>query len=259
MIQLSKRLGAIAQKVEHGSRLADIGSDHGLLPVFLAQAGRISCAVAGELNPGPYEAACRQVAGAGLDGLISVRRGNGLEVLRPQEADAVVIAGMGGALITDILEAGRLDGKLAGVGRLILQPNVGEELVRRWLRDKGWKLEGEEILEEDGKIYEILWASPDAEAAVPESDPLYAPCRLEGFGLIAEEDWLRFGPYLLRSGDAVFVEKWRREAAKLERVAGSLARSSLEDSKTKRIAVLEEINRLKELIACLQTGTPSFS
>lgn len=259
MIPLSKRLRAIAEKVTPGSRLADIGSDHALLPAFLALEGRILSAVAGELNPGPYEAAGKQIREAGVGDRVSVRRGNGLEVLRPGEADTVVIAGMGGALIAEILEAGSAAGKLQGVRRLILQPNVGEETVRRWLDANGWSLDGEEILEEDGKIYEILWAERKAEQAAGTSRELYAGWELEGFGPLTGEDLYRFGPYLLRNPDRVFLEKWNREAAKLERIAESMARSELEESRMKRVAVLEDIKRLKELIGCLAKAKPSFN
>lgn len=259
MIQLSKRLRAIAENITTGSRLADIGSDHALLPAFLAQAGRIAYAVAGELNPGPLEAARKQIRESGLGDTVSVRGGNGLEVVRPGEVDTVSIAGMGGNLIVEILEAGRKAGKLEGVRRLVLQPNVGEEAVRRWLREKGWKLLGEEILEEDGKIYEILWAGLADGISGKTDSGLYEGWELAGFGRITEEDALRFGPYLIRNAGDVFLEKWRRETAKLERIAESLAQSELDESRAKRQAVLDDITRLKELIGCLQKGKPSFN
>lgn len=253
MIQLSKRLGKIAEKVVPGSRLADIGSDHALLPAFLAKQGIISGGVAGEVNPGPLAAARKQIAESGLKQIVSVRGGNGLEVIAPGEVDTITIAGMGGALIADILEAGRVAGKLAGVTRLILQPNVGEELVRKWLRTHGWALRGEELLEEDGKLYEILWAEPGEDA--PE---LYGELEMVGFGVIHASDWLQFGPYLLREASSVFLDKWQRETVKLERVLQSIGRSGLEEARVKGEAVLQEITRLKELIVCLQKGKPSF-
>lgn len=257
MIQLSKRLGLIAEKVEQGSRLADIGSDHAMLPAFLAQKGIVTAAVAGELNPGPYEAALKQIKDAGLGAVVTVRRGNGLEVVNPGEVDTVSIAGMGGNLIVEILTDGRNAGKLEGVRRLVLQPNVGEEAVRRFLGSNGWSLLGEDILEEDGKIYEILLAEKSEQSAQPAN--LYAEHVLEGFGRITAEDWFRFGPYLLREASPVFVEKWSREINKLTRITESLAQSELEEARLKREAVLVDIKRLKELVACLQRGKPSFN
>lgn len=258
---LSKRLGAIAARVKPGSRLADIGSDHALLPAHLALSGRISRGIAGEINKGPLEAAKRQIAAAGLGSLVEARQGNGLDVLEPGEADTITIAGMGGALIAEILEAGRGKGKLAGVRHLLLQPNVGEHLVRVWLRRNGWLLLGEEILEEDGKIYEILSACPLSEAAdgMQAEAELYRGRELTGFGLVHEADWLQFGPYLLRGAEPVFLEKWRREIRKLERVAVSMESSELEEARQKRLKVLEEIKRLKELMACLQKDKPLFN
>src|SRR5690606_28166691 len=108
--------------------------------------------------------ACQGVANAGLTSRIDVRRGNGLEVLRPMEADTVTICGMGGALIRSILETGYEQGKLEGVKQLILQPNVGEDTVRIWLLENDWLLQDESILEEDGKIYEVLHAVKGDEA-----------------------------------------------------------------------------------------------
>lgn len=108
MLRISKRLEMIAGGVPTGSRLADIGSDHALLPVYLAQKKQIVKAVAGEVNLGPFQAASRQVRDSVLDQVIDVRHGNGLEVVEVGEIDVITIAGMGGALIADILEAARI-------------------------------------------------------------------------------------------------------------------------------------------------------
>lgn len=255
MITLSNRLRTIAEQVPQGSRLADIGSDHALLPAFLAEDKRISFAVAGEVNQGPYEAASKQVKEAGLEAVISVRKGDGLAVVRAGEVDTVTIAGMGGNLIVHILTEGQA--KLEGMRRLILQPNVGEEAVRRWLHGNGWLLAEERILEEDDKIYEILTAVP----AEPEreADAVYKPYTLEGFGAVTSDLMFQFGPYLLREASAVFVEKWRRETTKLQRVAEELKRSDLEEAARKRETLLAEIKQIKELISCLQKGKPSFN
>src|SRR5690606_19253288 len=88
MVSLSKRLQCIADQIPTGSRLADIGSDHALLPTYLAEQKRISFAVAGEVNTGPMKAAQRQVAAAGMGSIVNVRLGNGLEVIQEGEVDA---------------------------------------------------------------------------------------------------------------------------------------------------------------------------
>jgi len=257
MVQLSKRLSAIADQVKPGSRVADIGSDHGLLPVFLAETGQVERAIAGEINPGPFQAACQQVQAAEVESLVEVRLGDGLAILSPGEVDTVCIAGMGGPLMVRILEEGWEEGKLEGVRRLVLQPNVGEEAVRRWLFDKGWMLSGERILAEDGKCYEVLWADwPGKETEAPFP---YSPVWLEGFGILPPEWQFRMGPYLLREASPLFLEKWKRELVKLDRIIGQLAQSSQPEAVRKRKRMQAERNQLKELMACLQRGKPSYS
>jgi len=256
MIKLSYRLQTIASRVPRGARLADIGSDHALLPSYLAERGMISFAVAGEVNPGPFEAAKRQVNAAGLTGVIDVRRGDGLAVVSPGEVDTVVIAGMGGNLIASILEDGKE--KLAGVSHLILQPNIGEETVRRWLDENGWQLTGEAILQEDGKIYEVLTASPvsasEAEAAAAAG--LYAP-RVLPCGLTVEREWLlRFGPFLLEEASDVWVKKWEAELTKMERIRKSLQQSDLPASKEKVRQLSEEMDHIREVLACTRKERP---
>jgi len=255
MIQLSKRLRIIADQVPEGSRLADIGSDHALLPTFLVQKGVTPLAIAGELNPGPYQAALKQVKEAGLAERIEVRQGDGLSVIQAGEVKTISIAGMGGSLISHILSDGASEGKLQGVKRLVLQPNVGEETVRRWLTENGFCLLGEHILEEDGKIYEVLWAEP-AEDHPGRLEQLYEPRHLEGFGTITEPLLYLLGPYLLEQRTEVFFLKWSREIEKLERISSQLALSELEESKAKREVLLKEIQGLKELMECLQKARP---
>lgn len=245
MIRLSKRLEMIAQEVPAGSRLADIGSDHALLPSFLAEQGTILRGVAGEVNAGPFDAALKQVRSAGLDGIIDVRLGDGLQVVLPGEVDVITIAGMGGTLIASILEAGK--SKLAGVRRLVLQPNVGESNVRQWLLDHEWVLTGERIMEEDGKTYEILTAVP-TELAPYSNDELYESRALPG-GLMADRQlMLQMGPFLLREASQVWIDKWLSELDKLNRICERLSHSELEASRSKEAEIMREIQRFKEVL-----------
>lgn len=155
--KLSKRLETVADFVPQGARLVDVGSDHAYLPLFLVEQKRIDFAIAGEVVQGPYQSALQNVELAGRSDMIQVRLANGLAAVEEQdEISAVTIAGMGGRLIADILEAGKE--KLGSVERLILQPNNREDDVRNWLVHNQFKLIAEEIVEENDKIYEILVA-----------------------------------------------------------------------------------------------------
>ncbi|ASA23590.1 tRNA (adenine(22)-N(1))-methyltransferase [Paenibacillus donghaensis] len=255
--KLSKRLQLVLEQIPYGSRLADIGSDHALLPVAAVESGRAVAAIAGEVNRGPYEAALRGVAEAGRGNVISVRHGNGLEVVQPGEVDCIAIAGMGGALIASILEDGRRAGKLAGVTTLALQPNVGEDILRRWLLGNGWLLVAEHILEEDGKIYEILTAVPEQQASEATNDSLYAERILEGGQVLCSRDTLlQMGPWLLQAPNSVFMEKWQGEIRKLEGILSSLSRSELEAAELKRVEIKAQIKQIAEVLECLPKDKP---
>lgn len=247
----------IAKEVPKGSRLADIGSDHALLPSYLAESGIIVRGVAGEVNEGPYEAASKQVRLAGLKDVIDVRLGDGLAVIEPGEVDVITIAGMGGALIVSILEAGQ--SKLSGVKRLVLQPNVGEPAVRQWLLANGWVLIGERILEEDGKIYEILTAVASDETEL-ESEQVYAPLAAAGQRIVSRELLLLMGPYLTREASEVWQAKWAYELEKMDKVCAQLRLSRTEAARAKETEYRKEMDRIKEVLAaCTPKGKPSFN
>jgi len=256
-VKLSDRLGLIAELVHHGARVADIGSDHALLPVYLVSAGQCPSAIAGELNQGPFEAASRQVDAAGLKDRIQVRKGNGLAVVQAGEADTITIAGMGGQLIAAILEDGRKAGKLSGVKQLVLQPNVGEDAVRRWLTEHDWLLTDERILEEDGKIYEIVVAVRANDAAERNAQLYKAdniPSAAEGEDAVRL--LYRFGPYLLQRPTEVFFRKWDSEIRKMDRILRQMEQAETEEAADKAEQFRAEMERMKEVLACLQKGRP---
>lgn len=228
--------------------MADIGSDHALLPVAAVRNGKAVSAIAGEVNPGPYDAACKQVSDAGLKANITVRRGDGLDVISPGEVDVITIAGMGGALIASILDRGI--SKLEGVQLLILQPNVGEDILRRWLLDHHWVVVAEQLLEEDGKIYEIITAMPQASSPIANEE-VYRARPLQGGVTLTEDLLLRMGPYLTDRPTGVFFTKWESEIDKLQGVVQSISKSD-QDSSRNRAAEMERlIMSLKEVLACL--------
>lgn len=228
--QLSKRLERAGELVPFGSRLADIGSDHAYLPVALMLQGKIEFAVAGEVVQGPYQSAEKQVRKNGLSEKIIVRLADGLDaVLAEDHINAVSICGMGGTLIRDILEKGRVTGHLNGQEVLILQPNVGEQVLRQWLTAQGYTISAEDILEENQNIYEIICAE-----------------KKEAMADYSEEE-LMFGPLLLQKKGAVFTKKWQREVNQRKNVVEQLKKSKV--NQQEKIADLErEIYAIEEVL-----------
>ncbi|MGQ0416319.1 tRNA (adenine(22)-N(1))-methyltransferase TrmK, partial [Bacillus sp. HC-TM] len=137
-VKLSKRLEEVVREIPVGSTVADIGSDHAYLPCYTIINNIATKAVAGEVVDGPFRSAQATVAESGLQDKVDVRKGNGLAVIAPGEVDVITVAGMGGALIRDILESGKE--KLEGVTRLILQPNIAAHHIREWFIENGWGL-----------------------------------------------------------------------------------------------------------------------
>ncbi|MDG0812163.1 tRNA (adenine(22)-N(1))-methyltransferase [Cohnella rhizosphaerae] len=251
--KLSKRLAALAGLVKQGARFADIGTDHALLPVHLALSGTIAYAVAGDVNAGPAEAARRQVLAAGVGDIVSVRHGDGLSVLAPDEVDTVCIAGMGGSLMVRLLE--EAGDALSGVTTLILSPHVAEDQVRRWLEANRYVLELERLVEEDGEIYTLLRAERAASAASSEAvhAALYDAKLLGDACQAVPADLLyEMGPLLLRSPDKAFMAKWRGELAKRERIAQGMKQSEAADTRAKLEVWTRTTKDIEEVLACLQ-------
>jgi len=176
-VNLSKRLQVVADYVEKGARLADIGSDHAYLPCYLAQNEQIDFAVAGEVVKGPYLNAVNEVTRLELEETVEVRLGDGLRVLKDEDRiTAITIAGVGGPLIRRILEEGGQLNKWTGSETLILQPNVNEETVRQYLMNEHYQIISETIIEENDKIYEIIKAEPaEQKQRYDDLDLLFGP------------------------------------------------------------------------------------
>lgn len=201
-IQLSERLLLVAGFIPKDASLADIGSDHAYLPCYAYQNQLIIKAIAGEVNEGPFQSALTTVRSLDLENTISVRLGDGLDVIGRGEVDTVVIAGMGGGLIRRILDTGKA--KLTDETTLILQPNVASDTLRKWLNTEKWQIIREDILKEDDHIYEIIVA------------------KRGGWLKSLTADEILMGPKLLKTKEAVFKEKWTSEADKVKEIILSL-------------------------------------
>ena len=155
-LELTPRLQLLADWVLPGARLADVGTDHAYLPVWLRLHGRVASAIACDLREGPLARARETGRTWGADG-IDYRLGNGLAVVSPDEADAVVIAGMGGENIAAILARAPWTGD--GAHTLLLQPQTRAEVLRAFLADHGYAIRREALVEDRGILYPVMEAA----------------------------------------------------------------------------------------------------
>ena len=154
MIRLSKRLRRLADMVEQGAVLADIGTDHGYVPICLLKEGRIPRAFAMDIKKGPLLLAKEHINAYGLGDYITLRLSDGMKNLAPGEADSILIAGMGGSVMLHILEEGKA--ALSSAKELILQPQSEIYKVRRYLYQNGFVADREDIVYENGKYYPMM-------------------------------------------------------------------------------------------------------
>ena len=155
-MQLSERLSSVASMVTAGNCLADVGTDHGYVPIYLYERQIIPRAIAMDVNKGPLERARVHIAEYGFQNKIETRLSDGLAALKPGEADSVTIAGMGGPLIIRILSA--YPEVTASLKELILQPQSEISEVRVWLGEQGYEIVEEHMVFEDGKYYSMFKA-----------------------------------------------------------------------------------------------------
>ena len=153
-MKLTDRLLKIASLVTKGKKIADIGTDHGYIPVYLLNKGYIDFAILADVNKGPLENARSEVRHNNLMDKVDLRLGSGIEVLNENEVDEVIIAGMGGILISELLEAKK--SVAHSLDKLILQPMQAQDELRKYLLNNGYEILDEVLVKEDFRIYEII-------------------------------------------------------------------------------------------------------
>lgn len=213
-IVLSERLHMLSRMVTPGNRVADVGCDHGFLSVYLVQKGISPKVIAMDVREGPLAAAEEHVAVRRLGAYIETRLSDGLKELKPEEADTVVCAGMGGRLMKRILTES-MD-KTMRLKELVLQPQSELQEFREFLRNTGFRIVDEDMVEEDGKFYfamRVLTQSPTvvSQRDMPVDDP---------------EDYLRlcdkFGQKLLLGRHPVLERYLRQQERILEQLKEKL-------------------------------------
>ncbi|MCI8637766.1 MAG: SAM-dependent methyltransferase [Coprococcus sp.] len=228
MTELSRRLRAVAEMVTPGKRVADVGTDHAYVPIFLVESGVTPSAIAMDIHQGPLKRARDHIQKCGLEDRIKTRLSDGLKNLKSEEADSMIAAGMGGGLIIKILSesaetAERLD-------ELILQPQSEIAKVRQYLNDSGWRIEREDMVLEDGKFYPLMRVVRGA----PES---YLPEELE------------FGKRLLEMRHPILRQYLEREIRICGEILGSLPAADSGRIQARREEMEQKIEKITRLLA----------
>lgn len=200
---------AVASMVSKGNVLADIGTDHGYVPIALVQQKRIPRAIAMDVNVGPLQRATEHIAMCQLEDYIETRLSDGVEGLRENEADSILIAGMGGELVIHILTAGEEVCRLAK--ELILQPQSELRKVRKFLREHKYKIIDEDMVLEEGKYYPMMKVIPVEEDSFWEDKPedIIIPCDM-------------YGPILLKNGNPTLRKFLVKQHKQLTQILSSL-------------------------------------
>lgn len=154
MIELSKRMQSVADMIQPCDAVGDIGCDHAFVSIYLVEQHRAKRVIASDVRRGPIAIAKRNIEAMNLSDQIEIRMGDGLDTIVPGEVNAVVLAGMGGMLMIDILERG--EEVVTRCDQLMLQPQSDIEKVRRYLAEKGYHLADEQMLIDAGKYYNLL-------------------------------------------------------------------------------------------------------
>lgn len=227
MIKLSKRMKAVSAMVTAGGVLADVGTDHGYIPIALLQRQKIKSAIAMDINKGPLARARENVAAVHLEDLIQTRISDGVAVLKPGEADSILIAGMGGELIIHILSEGEQVCRTAS--ELILQPQSDIRKVREYLREHHYKIVDEDMVCEDDKYYPMM------RAVNVEQDETW-----EKMNNLTRVTCDIYGPLLLRNGNPVLRRFLVRQHRQLTQLIQRLSVQPKSDAIERRISEVQE-------------------
>ncbi len=227
-IQISRRLQSVAAFVKTGKTLADVGCDHGYIPIYLLQKKQIEKAIAMDINQGPLMRAQEHIYEWGLENYISTRLSDGVQALKPNEAESVVIAGMGGPLMEKILTEGEV--VLRTVQEMVLQPQSEIGAFRKFLSKNGYCIIEEEMVLEDGKYYPIMRVIHGKMEYKTEAEYLY-------------------GKELLKNRNPVLKEFLKREQEKAEILIQKLKNSQTASARIRISQLDKEWKNRKEALA----------
>ena len=233
--KIPKRMLAIADLVDHAKTLADVGCDHAYISINLLENGKVEKIIASDLREGPLNIAKENIKLAGFEDKIETRLCSGLEGFQAGEVDTILISGMGGMLVKEILSEGIKVVEAADT--LILEPQSDLRVVRAYLREIGFEIVDEDMLKESGKYYQIMKAVKTDTKQIPNN----------GIGLMAEDE---FGAVLIRKKHPVLKEFLLNRKAHFEALLQNKKfTESKKASENDRVAVIDK--ELKMVVTAL--------
>ena len=212
-----------------GSRVIDVGTDHAYIPIYLSERGIVKSCLATDINKGPLEKAKKNLVMHKINN-VYLKQTNGLEGISTDVGDVIMISGMGGYLIIDILERGKEVVKR--VNKLILQPQQDIDKVRRYLHSIGFKIEDEDFVQDEEKYYTIIVAVPGEECYEKDYEYTYGKCLIEK-KLPLFKTWI--------------TEK----RSKQEEIYLALKSQDSQSALKRKEELMHEIQTLKEVEVCL--------
>lgn len=230
-MELSKRLMKIASYVNYCEAIADIGTDHGYIPIYLVKNNKCSSAIASDINKGPIEKASTNIRFEGLSEKIKCLLGGGLKPLKVGEVNGVIIAGMGGNLIRDIILEDIEKVKLYDF--LILQPAQNPEVLREFLYNNNFEILNEDLILDDGKFYELFKVKYNENAKKIN---------------VKDEISYEISSILLESNNSLVNDYIKSKIKKYENII-TYIKDDTSLAKKKKDILNEKINKLKEMIS----------
>lgn len=241
MVKLSDRLQVIADFITEGETMADIGTDHGFLPMYLWERKICPYVILSDINKGPLEKASENINTFCPENIFDIRLGSGIETLKNGEVDTIVVAGMGGLLITDILAADL--NKTKSYKKFILQPRNAPEKLKKWLLDHDFIILDETLVRESKYIWEIILAMPSYQLEkLQQSDSSIA---LKGKDLVEEIEY-ELNPILFKKKDPLLVEYIKNKIRIEEQIVNNISRAEEIKDQKKLNASKERVKKLEE-------------
>lgn len=228
-MELSKRLYAVAAMVTPGNVVCDVGCDHGYVSIFLVETKKSPKVYAMDINQGPLNRAKEHVLEAGLQDYIELQLSDGLLNMPEAMADTLICAGMGGRLVVKILSDSME--KVRKMKELVLQPQSEIGVVRAYLRAQGFRIDGEDMVKEDGKYYPILHVCIPQNKT--EDNVIENSVRKEKNASEEKEVFDKYGERLLLEKHPVLKEYLLWEQELLEQIAQELEKAGSNKEKTK--------------------------